>query len=64
MEFSLKRGMLKTKVCCSIGYVDSDFATNIDSRKSQTGYIFTFFGAAVSWKSVLQSVVALSTKAE
>lgn len=30
-----------------------------ESHKS--GYIFTMFGAAVSWKSSLQSVVALST---
>ena len=44
-----------------MGYCDSDFASNIDSRKSQTGYIFKLFGGAVSWKSSLQSVVALST---
>ncbi|XP_057779777.1 secreted RxLR effector protein 161-like [Salvia miltiorrhiza] len=44
-----------------IGYVDSDYAANVDTRKSQTSYIFTLHGAAMSWKSVLQSVVALST---
>lgn len=43
------------------GYVDSDYAGNIDTRKSLTGYVFTLYGTAVSWKSVLQSVVALST---
>lgn len=43
------------------GYCDSDYATNRDNRKSQTGYIFTIFGSAVTWKSNLQSVVALST---
>ena len=43
------------------GFVDSDYAGSIDTRKSLTGYIFTVCGGAVSWKSNLQSVVALST---
>ncbi|XP_073046238.1 secreted RxLR effector protein 161-like [Primulina eburnea] len=44
-----------------VGYVDSDFAGNIDTRKSLSGFIFTMYGTAVSWKATLQSVVALST---
>lgn len=44
-----------------IGYCDSDYAANRDNRKSQSGYLFTLFGSAISWKSNLQSVVALST---
>lgn len=48
-------------VCQITGYVDSDYAGNLDTRKSLTGYIFTAYGTAISWKSVLQSVVALST---
>lgn len=44
-----------------IGYVDSDYATNVDNMRSQTGYIFNLYGTAVSRKSSLQSVVALST---
>lgn len=44
-----------------IGYCDSDYASSVDTRKSQTGYVFNLFGSAVSWKSTLQSVVALST---
>lgn len=43
------------------GYVDSDFAGSIDTRKSLTGYVFTLFGTAISWKAKLQSVMALST---
>ncbi|KAH9800564.1 hypothetical protein KPL71_000708 [Citrus sinensis] len=43
------------------GYVDSDFAGDLDKRKSTTGYVFTLAGAAVSWVSKLQTVVALST---
>lgn len=43
------------------GYVDSDFAGDLDKRKSTTGYVFTLAGGAVSWVSKLQTVVALST---
>ena len=44
-----------------IGSSDSDYAGDLDSRKSQTGWIFFLNGGAVSWRSVLQSCVALST---
>ena len=43
------------------GYIDSDFAGNLDKRKSTTGYVFTLASEAVSWLSKLQTVVALST---
>ena len=33
----------------------------MDKRRSTTGYVFTFAKAPVSWKSTLQSTVALST---
>ncbi|KAL3641556.1 hypothetical protein CASFOL_012371 [Castilleja foliolosa] len=47
------------------GYVDSDYAGCSDTRKSTTGYVFTAFGGAISWKARLQKVVALSsTEAE
>ncbi|KAH9764149.1 hypothetical protein KPL70_001425 [Citrus sinensis] len=42
-------------------YVDSYYAGNLDKRKSTTSYVFTLVGAAVSWVSKLQTVVALST---
>lgn len=44
-----------------IGYVDSDFAGDLDKRRSFTGYIFTIGGCAISWKATLQTIVALST---
>lgn len=44
-----------------VGYVDSDYAGDLDKRRSLTGYIFTVFGCVVSWKATLQSTVALST---
>lgn len=55
----------KGNVTCLNGYVDSDFAGSLDTRKSLSGYVFTLYGTAISWKSSLQSVVALSiTEAE
>ena len=41
--------------------MDSDFAGDLDKRKSATGYVFTLAGASVSWVSKLQTVVTLST---
>ncbi|GJU21576.1 retrovirus-related pol polyprotein from transposon TNT 1-94 [Tanacetum coccineum] len=43
------------------GYVDSDYAGDLDGSKSTTRYVFTLCGGTVSWVSKLQSVVAMST---
>ena len=43
------------------GYVDASFDTDPDDSKSQTGYVFTLNGGAVSWCSSKQSIVAGST---
>lgn len=48
-----------------IGYVDFDYAGNLDNRRLTISYIFTLTGGLVSQKSTLQSTIALSTtKAE
>lgn len=44
-----------------VGYSDSDWAGDVDERRSTSGYTFQVSGAAVSWKSKKQSCVALST---
>jgi hypothetical protein len=44
-----------------IGYVDSDYAGDLDKRRSLTGFVFTLSGCAISWKATLQSIVLLST---
>ena len=47
------------------GYVDADWGSNPNGRKSQSGYLFTLCGGVISWASKKQSVVALSsTEAE
>ncbi|KAH9309120.1 hypothetical protein KI387_037031, partial [Taxus chinensis] len=61
------RGTMGTVLCYSgsdttlHGYVDSDMAGDVDSRRSTTGYIYTVGGTAMSWISRLQKLVALST---
>ncbi len=41
------------------GWVDSDFASDIDSRKSMTGYLMSLNGGPISWKSSRQDGVTL-----
>ena len=43
------------------GYTDASFMTDPDDFKSQSGFVFTLNGGAVSWKSSKQSTVADST---
>jgi len=43
------------------GYYDSDYAGDIYTAKSTTGYIFYLGDGPISWKSKLQSIVAQST---
>ena len=39
----------------TIGYTDSNFQGDIDSRKSTSGYVFTLNGGAICWRSVRQT---------
>jgi hypothetical protein len=43
------------------GYSDASYAGDTDSRKSTSGYLFMLGGAAVSWSSKQQTIVATST---
>lgn len=42
-------------------FSDSDWASDEESRRSTTGYLFLLAGAPISWKSRLQPTVALSS---
>jgi hypothetical protein len=44
-----------------MGYVDADYARNLDDRRSTTGYVFTFTGGPICWRSMIQFIVAMST---
>jgi hypothetical protein len=43
------------------GYVDAGYKSDRKSGKSQGGYVFKMCGAAISWKSKKQTIVATST---
>ncbi|KAL0337527.1 UNVERIFIED_CONTAM: Retrovirus-related Pol polyprotein from transposon TNT 1-94 [Sesamum calycinum] len=48
-----------------VGYVDSDYAGDLDDRRSTIRYVFTLGGGPIRWKSTVQSIMTLSTtKAE
>ena len=44
------------------GWVDSDFASDVDTRKSMTGYLMSLNGGPISWKSSRQGGVTLSNR--
>ena len=47
------------------GFVDASWGEDLDTRRSQSGYLFTLGNATISWNSKLQTTVALSsTEAE
>jgi hypothetical protein len=43
-----------------VGYVNADFAKDLDERRSTTGYVFTLARGPI-WKSMIQSMVAMFT---
>ena len=54
LEFGKSKNMV-------VGYVDSDYAGDLDKRRSITGYVFTLGSSVISWKATLQPTVVLST---
>ena len=44
-----------------LAYTDSDYAGDLDDRKSTLGYVFMLSGGAVAWSLKKQPVVTLST---
>lgn len=44
-----------------VGYADASWASDLDDRKSTSGYIFMLQGGAVAWSCKRQPTVALST---
>nr|KYP66580.1 Retrovirus-related Pol polyprotein from transposon TNT 1-94 [Cajanus cajan] len=44
-----------------LAYTDSDYAGDLEDRKSTSGYVFIMSGGSVSWSSRKQPIVTLST---
>ena len=36
-----------------LGYIDADYAGDLDQRRSTTGYVFTVAEYVISWKAEL-----------
>ena len=48
-----------------LGYVDTDWGSDVNDHKSTSGYVFTLAGGAISWSFKKQGAIALSsTEAE
>ncbi|GKV29955.1 hypothetical protein SLEP1_g38828 [Rubroshorea leprosula] len=44
-----------------VGFTDSDYARDLDDRKSTSGFVFMLGSGAISWSSKKQPIVTLST---
>ncbi|CAL2237889.1 unnamed protein product [Prunus armeniaca] len=44
-----------------LGYVDVDYARDLDKRRSTSGCVFTCAGVPISWRALLQPITAFST---
>jgi len=56
-----KHGIVYGGKSALAGYCDADYAGDVDTRRSTTGYLFVLHGGAISWSSKLQPTVAVST---
>lgn len=61
LDYGLVYGRSNGKGKGVCGFVDTDFAGDLDRRRSLTGYMYTLNGCLIDWKARLQHVVALST---
>jgi hypothetical protein len=60
LQYGLRYGR-RTGTTRLVGYCDSDLAGDIDTRKSTTGTLFFLGKSLVSWQSLKQWVVAMSS---
>lgn len=60
-SFRLTFGSGKGQNLAVEGYADADYAGDIDTRQSTTGFVLYVKGSLVSWKSRRQHCVTLST---
>jgi hypothetical protein len=60
LQYGLRYGR-QTGTTSLVGYCDSDLTGDIDTRKSTTGALFFLGKCLVSWQSLKQRVVAMSS---
>lgn len=40
-----------------VGYVDSDYVSDVNDRRPTIGHVFTIAGRSICWKLLVQSIV-------
>jgi Reverse transcriptase (RNA-dependent DNA polymerase)/gag-polypeptide of LTR copia-type/Integrase core domain len=60
-EYKLHYGTSDNQILELVGYSDADWANDVDSRRSITGYVFMLGNNIISWATKAQPTVALST---
>lgn len=60
-DLGIKYGTSNTGELELVGFYDSDWGSNLETRRSTTEWVFMMNGGAVSWGSKLQPTVALSS---
>ena len=53
--------MFGTSLNTVVGYCDADYAGDLDTRRSTTGFVFILHGGVFTWLSKRQPTVAAST---
>jgi hypothetical protein len=61
LKYTIDYGVHLGKGESCVMYCDADFASDIDKRRSHTGWVFMLYGTAVCWQSKCQPTVAVST---
>jgi hypothetical protein len=61
LHYKLTYGPPRQQAMAFYGYCDSDWGSDIDNRRSVTGYVFMLGGSAISWQAKKQHTVALSS---
>ena len=44
-----------------VGFADAGYLSDPHNAQSQTGYVFTYGGTAISWRSMKQTITATSS---
>ncbi|CAN4122529.1 unnamed protein product [Withania somnifera] len=63
LKGTIDMGLFYSNGYCAnlVGHADAGYLSDPHKARSRTGYIFTFGGTAISWRSTKRSVVATSS---
>lgn len=61
LRYTIEHGLHLGRSAECAAYCDADYASDLDHRRSHTGWCFMLYGSVVSWQSKCQPTVAVST---